>query len=221
MSDRADQGSLRDGIYTAREICSILRPSMTPRKVHYWLDKGMLGKPVSWGAPGYPTLLSFEQVLRIRTLQRVRDELGFTLKKAREALTWLLENLVTEDAWRPVHFVRVSKRTVGVTDGEISLEIPTGQGLLDVTIPELNEFIVSIRQQWEEGVLRIDGFDLLVSDPAVMGGSPVIKGTRIETAFIANLASEESLAELRDLFPKVDEAAIVQAATFEHVDLAA
>ncbi len=212
--------ALRDGIYTVREICHVLQPSMTPRKVHYWLDKGMLGSPVAWGGPGYPTLLSFEQVLRVRTLQRIRDELGFTLGKAREALEWILENLLA-DGWLNLRFFRATARTVGVTDGSASFEIPTGQGVIDAVIPELNEFMVSVRKQWEEGVLRIEGFDLIVSDPAVMGGSPVIAGTRIETAFIANLAAEESLADLIQLFPQVREDAIKQAAKFENVALAA
>lgn len=220
MSNEAELDALRDGIYTVREICSILRPSMTPRKVHYWLDKGMLGKPVSWGAPGYPTLLSFEQVLRIRTLQRIRDELKFSLRKAREALEWILDNLVAE-GWHDHRFFRMTAKTVGVTDGSATVEIPTGQGVLDSTIPELTEFIQSVRKQWEQGVLRIEGFERIVSDPTVMGGSPVIVGTRIETSFIANLAGEESLAELKQLFPKVDEEAIHEAAEFEDVELVA
>lgn len=59
---------------------------MTPRRVHYWLDTGLIvGEPIDRGAKGTPTLLTFRQLLEIRTVQHLRDELRIPLPKVREA----------------------------------------------------------------------------------------------------------------------------------------
>jgi uncharacterized protein (DUF433 family) len=210
------------GVYTVSEMCHILRPSITPRKVHYWLDKGMLGKAIRRGTRGTPTLLSFEQLLRIRTLQRLRDELRFSLRTSREALEWLLTTLVS-DEWPDVHFFRAGDHEVGIAEanGETPFVIQTQQYVLPALVPGLDEFLQRSRKQWEQGFLEIEGYSRLISDPTVLAGSPVIESTRIETAFIANLATEESMGELKQLFPDVEEEALRQAIDFEGVQLAA
>ena len=77
---------LGEGVYTVAEISRIFQPTMTPRKVHYWLKKGIIGEPVRPGAPGRPTLLSFEQLLMVRTVQHLRDKLNFSLQKITPAI---------------------------------------------------------------------------------------------------------------------------------------
>jgi len=123
-----DSGSspLQAGLYTVSQTCRVLRPSMTPRKVHYWLDTNLLGDPIRWGRPGVPTILSFEQVLKIRTLQHLRDTLRFTLQEVRKGLAWLLEALV-HDQWHSLSFFRVGTGNIGVTDGEQSFAV-NGRG---------------------------------------------------------------------------------------------
>lgn len=68
---------LNAGVYAVSRVCRILGPTMTPRKVHYWLDTGLLSPPIRHGRPGLPTLLSFRQLLEIRTVQGLRDDFGF------------------------------------------------------------------------------------------------------------------------------------------------
>jgi hypothetical protein len=97
-ADPSPSSLLGRGIYTVSEAVRILRPSLTRRKVHYWLDEEILAEPIRWGRKGVPTLLSYDQVLRIRILQRLRDDLGFTLRKSREALEWITKH-VTADQW--------------------------------------------------------------------------------------------------------------------------
>src|SRR5712692_10009328 len=128
MKDVEDLGSnlfLGVGAYSVAQTCRVLRPTMTARKVHYWLDTNLLGAPIRAGRPGIPTLLSFDQVLKIRTLQYLRGELHFSLQKVRTALSWLLQELASEE-WHALSFFR-SGSEVGVTDGEVSFEIPPGQ----------------------------------------------------------------------------------------------
>lgn len=211
---------LNRGIYTVSEVVRILRPTMTPRKVHYWLDEDLLNEPIRWGGRGVPTLLSFDQVIKIRTLQRLRDELGFSLRKSRKALEWVARR-VTAEEWRKLTFFRTGAGEVGITDGHDTLGVPGDQGVLPEILPELAEFLQATREAWERRTLPIEGFGLLVSDPRVQAGAPVIAGTRIETAFIASLAPSVGLHDLRRMYPHVQEAAFTQAAEFEDVRLAA
>ena len=97
----------------------------------------------------------------------------------------------------------------------------TGQIVFSDLLPELNLFIQETRQQWEAKVLPIEGFPALVSDAAVMGGSPVIVGTRVETAFVAHLGCEMSLDELAATFSHVSREALIEAIQFEGLEIAA
>jgi DNA-binding transcriptional MerR regulator len=208
------------GIYTVRETVRILRPTLTSRKVHYWMDEGILTEPIRWGRRGVPTLLSYNQVLRIRILQQLRDDLGFTLKKSREALAWITEH-VTAEQWVKISFFRTGAGEVGITDGHERFSIPARQEILEGTLPELEAFLERARAAWEHRVLPIEGYSLLVSDPQIQAGSPVIAGTRIETSFIAHLAPAVTVRDLHKMYPQVGEGAFEQAAKFEDVELAA
>jgi uncharacterized protein (DUF433 family) len=220
-ADPSPSSLLGRGIYTVAETVRILRPTLTRRKIHYWLDAEILAQPIRWGRQGVPTLLSYEQVLRIRILQRLRDDLGFTLRKSREALAWITEH-VTADEWTKLTFFRTGAGQVGITDGrDTTIGIPGGQRLFEPVLPELEAFLEQAREAWERKVLPIEGFDLLVSDPRVMAGSPVIVGTRIETSFIAHLSTGVGLGDLHKMYPHVPEGGIEQAAEFEDVQLAA
>jgi uncharacterized protein (DUF433 family) len=219
MSSHQSLVDLGQGVYTVPETCRILRPSMTPRKVHYWLDTGLLGEPLRRGSRGTPTLLRFEQVLKVRTLQHLRDELRFSLQAVRQSLEVLLRDLVA-DNWYELRFFIAPWGHVGVVTSQGPIDLPGAQALLDVP-PALTNFVREMRTQWERRTLRIQGFDHLVSNAQVLAGSPTIAGTRIETAFIANLTEELSLAEIGDLFPYAPDGAIFQAAKFEGVSLAA
>jgi uncharacterized protein (DUF433 family)/DNA-binding transcriptional MerR regulator len=218
VTDTSRAPALGQGIYTVGEVVRILRPAraraITRGRVHYWLDEGLLAQPIRWGRRGVPTLLTYQQVFRIRLLQRLRDDLGFSLRKARTALEWILDH-VTAEEWHRLRFYRTGAGDVGVTDGRQSFSIPAQQVVFDTVLPELEEFLEQSRRAWEQGVIPIAGFDLLVSDPQVMGGSPVIVGTRVETAFIGHLAPEVDLVDLTRMFPHVDEEALRQAVEFE------
>ncbi len=190
---------------------------MTPRKVHYWLHTGLLGEPIRREVRGQPTLLSFDQLMKIAVLQRLRDDLSFSLQRVRAALAWLLDELVEED-WGDLHFYRTGTGDIGVRDRVGTTFAIGGQFVFAETIPRsLTQYVLSIREQWESGVVAIRGFDLIVSDVDIMAGAPVIAGTRIETRFIAHIARETDLEELELLFEHVPRDALEQALAFEGI----
>lgn len=211
---------LGGGAYTVPEVCRILRPGMTPRKVHYWLDTQLLSRPIAWGGPGRPTLLNYRQLLQIRTVQYLRDELRFSLPKVREAFEFILIHLFAEE-WADLKFVRGPNRELIVVtaDGQ-AMTVPGGQGILTETLPELNLHVAATRRAWEQQAFVIPNFEHIVSNPRVQVGSPTIRGTRVETAMLAAFGHEgrytaETLRELVALHPTIAPQAIEQALEFE------
>ena len=212
---------LGEGVYTVAEVARILQPTMTPRKVHYWLKKGILGDPVRSGSPGRPTLLSFEQLLMVRTVQHLRDNLQFSLQRItpsiRKLSSFVFQSLFDEE-WYVLRFFETERGAIGVTDGlNRSIEVDTGQFVMPEVLPELEAFLNKTRQDWERREVDIDGFPHLVSNAGIVGGSPTIRGTRIETAFVAYLAEDLSLGNLRHLYPYVEKEALLEAVRFENL----
>jgi uncharacterized protein (DUF433 family) len=225
---------LGEGLYTVAEVCRILQPGMTPRKVHYWINTGVLSDPpVVHRGRGTPTLLSFKQLLEVRTVQRLRDSLDLALKDVRAVFGWVRQNLFGESP-TSVTFEYGSPRTViaRTPDGEY-IEVPTGQGVLgfdiEATLERLNTVIETSRVAWTERALDIPGLPHIVANARVMNGSPTIRGTRIETSIIASFAileggtyaDEDDVLRILDTYPAVRGEAIRQALRFEGVALLA
>jgi uncharacterized protein (DUF433 family) len=204
------------------EVSRILHPTMTPRKVHYWLRKGIIGKPVRPGSPGRPTLLSFEQLLMIRTVQHLRDNLDCSLQRITPAirkLSYFVFQRLFNEEWYQLRFFRTAEDSIGVVDGmDRSIEVDTGQFVMPEVLPELEAFLSKTREDWERREVDIKDYPHLVSNAGVIGGSPTIRGTRIETAFVAYLAQDLSFEELRNLYPYVEKEALLEAMHFEDVD---
>jgi uncharacterized protein (DUF433 family) len=214
---------LGEGVYTVSEVCRILQPGMTPRKVHYWLDTSLLSDPIARGQRGEPTLLSFQQLLEIRTVQRIRDELEFSLAKVRIAFAWILEQLFDVD-WRDLRFERFGPHLVARTF-DAQMIVPGGQGVLGLTLPELNEQIGETRLAWESKVFEIPGRPHVVSDTRILAGAPTIRGTRLETSIIAALVdvddAADPVAQVTRLYPRLSRDAITDALAFEGIEAAA
>lgn len=203
----------------------MLQPAMTPRKVHYWLDTGVLSKPVRWGSPGHPTLLSYRQLLEIRTVQRLRDELNFSLMRVREALAWMLEHLFAEH-WTELTFAKGVDGSLIARSGGDQIVVPGGQGVLEGVIPELNKQIAETRKAWEKQAYVIPGHRFVVSNARVLAGTPTLRGTRIDTSIIARFANDRTfntrtLEEIERVYPQLDREVIVDALGFEGITSAA
>jgi uncharacterized protein (DUF433 family) len=217
---------LSEGIYTVSETCLILGPRVTPRRVHYWLDTGLItGEPVTKGSRGTPTLLTFRQLLEIRTVQHLRDELRIPLPKVREAYSWILRHVFDERA--DVRFERGQQGAIiaSTPDGD-STVIPHGQGAFPhhVDVEGLTRDVSAARQAWVDKKLRIR--PNVVADTRVLAGSPTIEGTRIETALIATFAIDgqydaDVIETVELTYPHLTKAAIMDALEFEGIQRAA
>lgn len=224
MDGRRHLIPLGDGVYTVSAVCRILGPGMTRRRVHYWLDTGLIvGTPVARGAPGRPTLLTFEQLLQIKTVQHLRDRLGISLPRVRDAYAWILDNLFGAHAGG-VHFERGPGGDVIVTrrDGGGSMTVPGKQLALDVAA--LNDDLEAAREAWRTRRLRLR--ERIVADAKVLVGAPIVRDTRIETALIASFAvggryDDEVVRDVLANYPQLTAEAVVEAFEFEGVERAA
>jgi len=215
--------ALGEGAYSVSEVCKILGPTMTPRKVHYWLDTDLLsGQPIQKGRPGVPTVLTFRQLLEIRTIQYLRDSLSVSLPKVRAAFAWILTNLF--DAREHIQFSKGPYETLVATlpSGE-EMTVPGGQGLLPAEIRGLEDTVGTTLKAWDTHELPIRDHPYVVASTHILGGAPTLRGTRIDTAAIAALADNDSNNTFDDMsvdsvavtYPQLSVEQIVDALLFE------
>jgi uncharacterized protein (DUF433 family) len=207
---------LGEGVYTVPEVARILQPNMTEYKVRYWLDKGLLGEPLRWGSPGRPHLLSFQQLLRVRTIQELRERLKFPLQKVTPVIEELANVAFLNKEWHNLRFFPTPKHEIGVSDGDNYYEVKTHQLMIpEAAYPELEDVVREARKDWARGEVDIAKYPRLVSNPRVVAGSPTIKGTRVETSFVAYLVQSLGVERVLELYPHLDRDAVLQAAQFE------
>jgi uncharacterized protein (DUF433 family) len=213
--------ALGQGVYGVSEVCRILRPSMTPRKVHYWLDTGLIHDvPVAKGSRGHPTLLTFRQLLEIRTVQHLRDELKAPLPKVRDAFAWILQHLFEENTEAIRFTLAPGRRLVAELPSGDAVVVPGGQPVIPWMTERLNTQMHEARQAWTDQRLQLR--NSVVADPRVMAGAPTISGTRIETAFIAPFAEEngytaENVDDVLRAYPRIQRKAVLDAFDFEGI----
>jgi uncharacterized protein (DUF433 family) len=214
---------LGEGVYTVPEIARILRPNMTEYKVRYWLvEKRLLGDPLRWGSTGRPHLLSFQQLLKVRTIQDLREKLKFPLQKVTPVIEELADVAFLNKEWHNLRFFPTPNNEIGVSDGDQYYEVKTHQLMIpDAVYPELENVVREARRDWARGEVDIAEYPRLVSNPGIVAGSPTIKGTRVETSFVANLVQSLGVERVLELYPHLDRDALLQAAKFEGAKLAA
>jgi len=198
---------------------------MTVDKIRYWLNEGLLGEPIRQGSRGRPHLLSFKQLLQVRTIQYLRDKLKFPLQQVRPVIKELSDLVfprLFDKEWHELRFFRTERGEIGVSDGATTYEVKTGQMVIpEAVFSEFNRIVREARRDWDRGEVTIEKYPRLVSNAGIVAGSPTIKGTRIETSFIAFLVRNLGIERTLEMYPHLDREAVKQAADFEDVPLTA
>jgi uncharacterized protein (DUF433 family) len=212
---------LGQGVYTITETCRILA-SMSRSTVHYWLNTGLLSEPpVAHAGKGTPTLLTFRQLLEVRTVQYLRTELHVSLPKVREAFAWVLATLFAESP-SEVRFELGPGPVLIATNAGESIVVTTNQGAFPMEVVDgLNDRMRETRRDWDAMAFTIPHFPQLVANAHVQAGSPTITGSRVETSMLAAFAAEdgtfndETVAVIHKTYPRLAESAVLQALEFE------
>ncbi len=213
---------LGEGVYTVPEVARILQPTMNVYKVRYWLHKGLLGEPIRWGSKGRPHLLSFEQLLRARAIQHLREKLKLPLQRVTPAIERLSSVPFAGKEWHELHLFRTEEGRIGVSDNGYTYEVETDQLIIpEAVVPDLEHIVRETRRDWVRGEVGIATHPRLVSNARIVAGSPTIRGTRIETSFIAYVVRQFGIEKTLEMYPYLDREAVEQASEFEGISFAA
>jgi uncharacterized protein (DUF433 family) len=125
--------------------------------------------------------------------------------------------------WHALDFVWTPEGEIGVYDGgDYVYEVRTGQLMIPrALLPELQEIAREARKDWVRGEVGIANHPRLVSNARIVAGSPTIRGTRIETSFIAYVVGQFGVEETLKMYPYLDREAVEEPADFEGISFAA
>lgn len=165
------QGALRSSV-VARLV------GFPPRRLRWWHEVGILEAHEDPGARGYPRLYSWLDYMKLRAAVKLQRH-GIPTRRLRLILA-KLEESVPEWYFVPLHLF--GRRILGEYDDSL-VDVFSDQAAL----PFVREMLEEMADEGPLGELREFG-DIVDMDPGVIAGNPVVRGTRLETRFIAELA---------------------------------
>lgn len=167
------------------------------RQLWLWHNSGLIRAHIVPGAPGYPRLYSWIDYMKVRAAKKLLAD-GLSIQKIRVAIEYLDQD-VPDWYLMPVHGF---SRRVLVQQGEATYVAARfrQQAFSSVLDGVLRSLVT-------EGALgELNRFsDCVDMNPEIVSGNPVVKGTRLETQFIATLATSgvptEQVADIYRLTP--------------------
>jgi len=175
-------GSADSRLYRVGALRSILvsrLTGLTLRQLGYWHRTGLIGAHVESGARGYPRLYSWLDYMKLREAAKLYAN-GVPTLAIRRAVEYL-EAEVPNWHLAPLE---VEGRDVIARLREPEIDIVASrQGQSRLPLLE------SLKELHEEGPLgELRRFnDVVDMHPRIRGGSPIVRDTRIETAFLKSL----------------------------------
>ena len=190
---------------------------VTVGQLSYWRRTGLFTPEIS----KRPALYSFRDLVALRTFAKLRS--ARTLQKIRKALKKLHEVGAGEHLSACKLIDQGRKGIVLVSpDGREGVELVERPGNL-VTVIQLGEMVKPFPLDDIEVPDLFQPRKRISVDPAVRGGHPVVKGTRVPFDVVAGLVRDGvPLNEISDFYPSVTADAAHDAAEFaDYVDLSA
>lgn len=172
---------------------------LSKRQLQYWEDTGLirpsLSRPHRRGR-GRPRLYDFRDLVELKTAARLRSSVSLQLiRKVRDHL----RNLDYEKPLSEVVFEIVDGELFFVESGTVRSGRLPQQIVLHVVVP-LRAIVEELTAQLAELDTRRVGD--IERRRGVLGGKPVIAGTRIPVATVRRLAQDGlSFAEMREMYP--------------------
>lgn len=176
------------GFYSAAEVSRLARVPL--RTIYYWGRHGIIVPSLQTedGEWGY----SYADLTIIRLLRAIREK-HLNFRSASLALRHLYERLGPPNAgWADARIVIQGRHVYAYVEDEWEVTEATqhGQRVQAMLLPEvLNEIADEIADLTDsDSVVVPRQFRTFITiNPAVRGGAPVVKGTRIPTAVLAAL----------------------------------
>lgn len=204
------------GAYTASESSSLTGVPVST--LHYWVRTGLVEPSVSMVRP---VLFDFLDLRDLRVIDRLRRQ-GTATRAIRRAVNWLRDEADVE------HIVRA---TLYSADGEV-VWVPddTPEARVLASAGGQTVLLLTLNDVWDDLGAEIRGdevvalrpADFVTIDPNIRGGAPVVDGTRVPTALIAQMIGEGlTPSEIVELYPTLTSEKVEAAARWENRHIAA
>lgn len=204
-----DSGLAR-GVYGSRLAAKLAGVSL--RQLRYWVSKGLIRPSIYRAGRDGRDLFSYTDLVQARVIGKLRKgKPAASLRTITRALDYLRAELPQSPNWHEKTLVMSSGVLALMDPGEVvnTTHASPGQRVFTVTLGELTRELLHVSEGL--GIGR-----QLEVDRAVLGGSPVIRGTRIPTRLIGELLAEGVDTEgITRLYPGVSAKAISAAKEFE------
>ena len=188
----AVDASLGYGALRTRTVARLAGVSV--RQLGYWHLTELIEAHTVPGSRGTPRLYSWIDYMKIRAARKLRRQ-GLSTRRVRATIAYLDDHV--PDWYRyPVH--RFGARVLM----ERNWALVTVDGQRQLALPFVADVLNELIQEGPLGEMRTFS-DQIDMDPDIVSGNPVVRGTRLETAFIAELVnhgvSVEQVASLYSL----------------------
>jgi DNA-binding transcriptional MerR regulator/uncharacterized protein (DUF433 family) len=185
---------------------------LTRTQLQYWHGTELLPAHQRRGARGYPRLYSWVDYMKLREAAKLSSA-GVPTRAIRKAVPFL-ERMDAEWYFLPLEVYAPKRRqiTAHLRDGLAQLADEAGQFVLPWATFEAT--IVQLELEGPLGELH-DFADAVTMDPSVFAGNPILLGTRLETDFIAGLASMGYGSPDIAVLYRLSEARVIRALAFE------
>ena len=198
------------GMYSARMASRIAR--VRPQNFQAWIKANLLRPHRASIGNQYENIYSYDDLLLIRLIVRLKEE-GAAPKAIRVALdTIAYMNDGDRSGWKRARLL--------VSDGFVMAVLPDSprsewnpvaasegpQKIAEVFFPELIE---ELRNE----LVPSDKFKHIEIDPEILGGAPVIRGTRISTRAVMSVL--ESGGNPREAYPSLSDEQIAEVEDYE------
>ncbi len=197
------------GMYSARTASRIAR--VRPQSFQAWIKANLLQPHRCYVGNQIENTYTYDDLLLMRLIVKLKEK-GATPKSIRTSLdTIAYMSDGNRNAWKKVHLL--------VDDGVVVVIFPDSrewnpidasrgsQKMAEVFFPEL---IDELRNE----LVPQDRFKHIEIDPEILGGAPVIKGTRISTRAVMSVL--ESGGSPREAYPSLSDEQIAEVEDYEH-----
>ena len=201
-----------EGFYSTTQVS---RLAGIPRRTLYdWKKRGIVTPSVQFidGEQVVDEGYSFADLAIIKLMRGLRTK-RLNLRSVVAALRHLYERFgpPTREGWTDTHVYIVGKDVYAQGQDEWDTTVANKHGQRAETL------VLGGLCEEEAAILIPKGFELYVEiDPNVMGGQPVVKGTRILTSTIAMMSDQgASLSELENLYDPIPRQTIDKSIQYE------
>ncbi len=200
-----DESIFHRGAIRSKTVSRLSGASL--RQLQYWHKTGLIVATVIAGSRGTPRLYSWIDYMKARAATKLLDG-GVPNLRLRAYISWLEENAPD---WYKLPLIAFGARAF-VASGGVTYEAGVGRQMISAALAI--QIVTELEQEGPLGRLR--SFAQWVSmDPRIHGGSPVVKGTRLETQYLAQLVERGTLPESIASIHKLDPTQVSRALAFE------